>query len=121
MAVALMRPENPIKATSAFSVTSVLLIFVLVYLVRSLQIAFRPGLRKLPGPILARFSGLYRLSLVSAGRAPYEYRKVHELYGPIVRIGPSHVSVSDPTAIPQIYGIGTNYLKVMRRSTSGPS
>jgi hypothetical protein len=116
-----MRSENPIKTTSVFNVTALLLVLALIFLARSLHTVFKPGLRKLPGPILARFSGLYRLSLVYAGRAPYEYRKMHQQYGPIVRIGPSHVSVSDPAAIPQIYGIGTNYLKVMRRSTSDPS
>lgn len=73
---------------------------------------FRKGLRQVPGPFLARFSGLYRLSLVYAGKAPHEYRRVHQRYGRLVRVGPNHVSISDPTVIPQIYGIGTDFPKV---------
>ena len=84
----------------------------LLYLLSSLLTAFRTGLKELPGPILARFSGLYRLSLVLAGQAPYEYRKLHEQYGPIVRTGPNHVSIADPAVVPQVYGIGSHYMKV---------
>lgn len=83
------------------------------YLIASLRVAFRKGLRQLPGPIGARFSGLYRFSMVLTGKAPLEYRKLHQQYGPIVRVGPNHVSISDPAAIPQMYGIGSNFLKVI--------
>jgi hypothetical protein len=82
-----------------------------VYLVTSLQVAFTKGLRQVPGPLVARFSGLYRLSLVLRGQTPEEYRKVHQKYGPIVRVGPDHVSVSDPSTIPVIYGISSRFLK----------
>lgn len=83
------------------------------YLVASIRVTFKKGLRKIPGPLAARFSGFYRFSLVYAGNAPLEYRKVHQKYGPLVRVGPNHVSISDPNAIPQIYGIGSNYVKVI--------
>ncbi len=73
---------------------------------------FRKGLRKLPGPVLARFSGLYRLSMVLNGDAPAKYRKLHAQYGKLVRVGPNHVSVSAGSEIPKIYGIGSKYLKV---------
>ena len=76
------------------------------------RIFFRKGLRNLPGPFLARFSGLYRLSMVVHGDAPASYRKLHAKYGNIARVGPNHVSVSDGTEIPKIYGIGSKYLKV---------
>ena len=74
--------------------------------------AFDPQLAKVSGPILARFSRLYRLSMVARGRAPQEYRAVHEKYGCFVRVGPRHVSISDPAAIPIIYGVGSKFNKV---------
>ena len=82
--------------------------------VNFIRIALRPGLRSLPGPLSARFFRFYRSSLVFGGKAPEEYRKLHEQYGQVVRVGPNHVSISDPAAIPIIYGIGTGakYLKV---------
>ena len=85
---------------------------VLLWIIDCTRIALRKGLRTLPGPFLAKISGLYRLSLVYNGDAPRRYRKLHEEYGPIVRVGPNHVSVSDASMIPIIYGIGSSYMKV---------
>lgn len=73
---------------------------------------FRSGLRSLPGPFWAQFSGLYRLSLVHKGNGPENYRELHKKYGPMVRVGPSHVSVSDVAMLPVIYGIGSKFMKV---------
>lgn len=87
--------------------------FLLIsYFTLVLQQGFQKGLRRVPGPFIARFSGLYRLGLVYAGKAPFEYRKAHQKYGPLVRVGPNHISISDPEVIPQIYGIGTDFPKV---------
>lgn len=91
---------------------SVLLLALLV--LSRIRTVFRKGLRSLPGPFLARFSGIYRLSLVYDGHAPERYRELHEKYGPIVRTGPNHVSVSDTAMIPTIYGIGSKFLKVLQ-------
>ena len=98
--------------TAIIYITYVGIALIAAYLVSSIQVAFRQGLRQLPGPFLARFSGLYALSLVWTGKAPEEYRRVHEQYGQIVRIGPDRVSVSDPAMISVIYGIGSKFLKV---------
>ncbi|KAF4439012.1 pisatin demethylase cytochrome P450 [Fusarium acutatum] len=76
------------------------------------RLTFRAGLRNIPGPWLARYTTLYRLSLVHKGDSPRQYQLLHEKYGPIVRTGPNHVSVSDPAMIPVIYGIGKNFQKV---------
>jgi hypothetical protein len=92
--------------------TLIILGSVLSWLVKVLVRAFRQDLRLLPGPVSARFSRLYRLSMVAKGHGPEEYRKLHQIYGPIVRIGPNHVSVSDPAAIPVIYGVGSKFMKV---------
>ncbi|KAJ9606533.1 Cytochrome p-450 [Cladophialophora chaetospira] len=92
------------------------------YLIDCFRTALRPGLRSLPGPLSARFFRFYRSSLVFGGTAPEEYRKVHEQYGPIVRVGPNHVSIADPSAIPVIYGIGTGskFLKTNFYNTMSP-
>lgn len=51
------------------------------------------------------------------GDSPQNYRKLHDKYGKIVRVGPNHVSVSDSAEIPKIYGVGSKYLKVPQTST----
>ncbi|KIX08689.1 uncharacterized protein Z518_03346 [Rhinocladiella mackenziei CBS 650.93] len=100
------------QMTNLRLITYLGIVLIVVFLLLStLRVAFRADLRKVPGPVVARFSGLYRLSLVYSGKAPLEYRKVHGKYGPIIRVGPNHVSIADPAAVPQIYGIGSNYLK----------
>jgi hypothetical protein len=104
--------ESPIMVAIYFLYLSAL--SVALYVVSSIRAILRPGLRRLPGPFLARFSGLYRLSMVAGGRAPGEYQKIHEKYGRIVRVGPNHVSISDPSMIPLVYGIGSKFLKVSR-------
>jgi hypothetical protein len=89
-------------------VVSVLLFII----IRSTITALRPGLRSTPGPFIARFSCLYRPWKIARGNAPEFYLALHEKYGPIVRTGPNTVDISDPKAIPIIYGISSKFLKV---------
>lgn len=86
-----------------------LLAIVILHYVR---VSLRQGLRTLPGPVLARFSYLYRILMVYNGDGPANYRKAHQKYGPILRIGPNEVSVADPNMIPIIYGVGSKFTKV---------
>lgn len=85
---------------------------VALYAISAIHIAFKRGLRSIPGPFLARFSSLYRIGLVYHGEAPTNYRRLHEQYGPLVRVGPNAVSVSEADMVPIIYGIGSQFLKV---------
>jgi hypothetical protein len=39
---------------------------------------------------------------------------LHRKYGPLVRIGPKHISVGDSSAIPIIYGLNKGFTKVRR-------
>lgn len=74
--------------------------------------ALKPGLRSIPGPILARFTYLYRPFRIAKGDAPNFYMSLHEKYGPIVRTSPNTVDISDPAALPAIYGISSKFVKV---------
>lgn len=85
---------------------------LILTIVHTLRVVYQPGLRTLPGHWLASFSRLYKIFLVYDGRCPEKERDMHKKYGPVVRTGPHHVSFSDPAAIPSIYGIATNFLKV---------
>lgn len=101
---------------NAFFVSFLGLLCLIV--LRTLQIAYRRGIRRVPGPWLAKFSILYRVSLVTKGRAVQEYLALHRKYGAIVRVGPRHVSINDPTAIQQIYGISSKFRKVWLTSSN---
>ncbi|KAK5044369.1 hypothetical protein LTR84_011319 [Exophiala bonariae] len=72
---------------------------------------FSPGVQSIPGPFLARFSDLWRLTLAYGGHSHLKMMQLHEQYGDVVRIGPNTISVSDPRAIEPILGFKTNLNK----------
>jgi hypothetical protein len=73
---------------------------------------FGRGLNHIPGPWLAGFSDLWRLVLVWGRRPEVVHRALHAKYGPLVKIGPRTVIVSDPDAIKIIYGLNAGFTKV---------
>lgn len=92
------------------------LIPIVLFAIKCIFAAFKPGLRSLPGPNIAKFSPFYRAWKISKGDAPVFYRNLHEKYGPIVRTGPNTVDISDPSTLPVIYGIGSKFLKVSTKN-----
>ncbi|KAI1428035.1 isotrichodermin C-15 hydroxylase [Xylaria sp. FL1777] len=72
------------------------------------NIFFHP-LRKFPGPLLQGASTLPWAIQHTAGLQAFNTQKLHDKYGPVVRIGPNHLSFTDVKAWKDIYGhrIGT--------------
>ncbi|RJE20916.1 Cytochrome p450 [Aspergillus sclerotialis] len=59
---------------------------------------------KFPGPFLARLSNFYVAGLSAKKAQLYkETQRLHKLYGDYVRIGPTVLSITDPTAVKEIY------------------
>ena len=69
-------------------------------------------LRHVPGPFLAAWTNLPRLSWVMSNRAHDIHIQLHRQYGKLVRFGPNMVSISDPAEIPTIYGFNPIFQKV---------
>lgn len=88
---------------------TLLLVFIVTDYIRT---AFRHDVRDLPGPFLARFSSLYKLYMVYDGRCHTKNLDLHKKYGPMVRVGPQHVHISDPAAMSTIYSTSTKFVKV---------
>lgn len=90
----------------------VILVFITVsYAVSCLFSYFRPHLRQVPGPFLARFTRLYKVYLSIKGDMHIEHQNLHKKYGPVVRTGPNSVSIGDAEMIPEIYLQGHSYQK----------
>ncbi|KAI9048140.1 hypothetical protein LZ554_007935 [Drepanopeziza brunnea f. sp. 'monogermtubi'] len=68
-------------------------------------------LRSVPGPFLARFTGLWYFFKIYQGVFEKENIRLHEKYGPIVRIAPGEYSVDDVEAAKTIYGHGNAFVK----------
>ncbi|GFF54479.1 probable endo-1,4-beta-xylanase C [Aspergillus udagawae] len=59
-------------------------------------------LHSFPGPLLARVSSLW--FIFPNRKAHLTLQNLHSQYGPIVRTGPSDLSILYPSAVPAIYG-----------------
>ncbi|KAF7173431.1 hypothetical protein CNMCM5623_005644 [Aspergillus felis] len=68
-------------------------------------------LRKVPGPFLARVTRWWEYRLVARGDSNQEYIRLHEKYGPVVRVGPNRYSVSQPSDVKIIYELGGKFTK----------
>ncbi|KAK4140278.1 cytochrome P450 [Dichotomopilus funicola] len=93
-------------ATSAGVILLVTASLWLLHLVRTLW-----RLRHVPGPLLSKFTDLYRAQLVRTLRSHEIHQGFHDRYGAVVRLGPRMVSVSDPAAIPTIYPMRPGFPK----------
>ncbi|KAI1388851.1 putative cytochrome P450 [Hypoxylon trugodes] len=69
---------------------------------------FHP-LRDFPGPLIQRASRLPWAIRHALGSQALYTQKLHDKYGPIVRVGPNHLTFTDPRAWKDIYGhrVGT--------------
>ncbi|KAF4547581.1 Cytochrome P450-like protein 20 [Elsinoe fawcettii] len=68
-------------------------------------------LNRIPGPLTAKFTDLWRLITVWRGQAHEVQKRLHEQHGSVVRLGPNCVSVSDPDLIKVIYSSKTRWEK----------
>ena len=69
-------------------------------------------LRFVPGPWLAGITNLPRLYWTWTSKPFEKHLSLHKKYGKLVRMGPNMVSISDPGAIPTIYGFNYDFQKV---------
>ena len=87
---------------------------VSIFLGTLVQRRYRTGLNKIPGPVLASILPFDRILTSLSGKQFLAHIKYHEEYGPLVRVGPNHISFSDADVITQLYGITTKFYKVCR-------
>ncbi|KAI9148267.1 Cytochrome P450 monooxygenase cypX [Paramyrothecium foliicola] len=83
--------------------------------------AFRNPLNDIPGPWYAKFTALPgTLASISRQQVQYHHR-LHQKYGPFVRVGPSQVFVSDIDAFKAIHKIGAHFDKASYYHYFGPT
>ena len=80
--------------------TLTLLTFGLAYVIgKVLYTLYFCPLRDVPGPSLARFTSLWEALRVLRGKSHEDYVRLHEIYGPVVRMGPNRISFNGPEAM----------------------
>ncbi|KAJ1337240.1 averufin monooxygenase [Microdochium nivale] len=68
-------------------------------------------LASLPGPFWSKFTGLPIVYHVFHGTRMYYLHELHKRYGPILRVTPDEVSITDPAAAKEIHRFRSEYLK----------
>ncbi|KAL6150794.1 hypothetical protein ACJQWK_00361 [Exserohilum turcicum] len=79
------------------------IVYVVVWLTYTLLLTRQ---RKIPGPFLAKITGLWEVKKVFDGDIHKTMIKLHERYGPIVRIAPNRYDFNTLDAVKTIYRIG---------------
>ncbi len=73
---------------------------------------FNNGLNKYPGPFLAAYTDWWRFFDVLGRDAQHTQIQLHKKYGDFVRLGPNCLSVANPKALKDIYGLNKGFEKV---------
>ncbi|KAI0446171.1 cytochrome P450 [Xylaria telfairii] len=85
-----------------------ILILLFVYLVRT---RYYHGLNSIPGPFLASITSLWKWHIVYQEKMPFINTELHEKHGPLVRIGPNHVSASSAESIQVVHRSRSGFTK----------
>lgn len=94
------------------SMSTILWVIIAGVTLRLVTNRFKKGLSDIPGPVLAKYTRLWKLHSVWKGDHHLASIDLHKKHGSLVRIGPNHISVGDPDAIPIIYGFDKGFTKV---------
>ncbi|KAI1162580.1 cytochrome P450 [Nemania serpens] len=84
------------------------LVLLFVYLVRT---RYSGGLNKIPGPFLASITSLWKWHIVYQEKMPFKNTELHEKHGPLVRIGPNHISASSAESIQVVHRARSGFTK----------
>ncbi|KAK1914917.1 hypothetical protein P3342_010908 [Pyrenophora teres f. teres] len=68
-------------------------------------------LSQYPGPFLASITRLWYIINVAGGNSEQTQRRLHRMYGPIIRIAPNEIAVADPESIRTIYSSHSGFFK----------
>ncbi|GFP52833.1 fusicoccadiene C-8 hydroxylase [Trichoderma asperellum] len=101
--VYLPKDNVQLAAIAAFGFGTVYLLSLAIYRL------FISPLAKFPGPKLAALTSWYELyyDVVKQGQYLWEIEKMHDKYGPIVRINPFELSIKDSNYYDEVYVVGS--------------
>lgn len=95
----------PLYYTIPLTILTLLLAFII-------KRRYLSPLRRFPGPFWASVTRWWLVHQIFRGDHEKTMLKLHAKYGPIIRISPFEVAISDPEAIKSIYGHTSNFTKV---------
>ncbi|TPX14547.1 uncharacterized protein E0L32_005239 [Thyridium curvatum] len=103
--------EAVMDALRANKLAVVLLTPAITFWIWSIGSYLNSPLRRYPGPFLARWTNIWRLLQVISGEYAPRMKKLHEKYGPIVRLGPNLLDLDLPELSRVIYNTDGKWMK----------
>jgi len=88
-------------------------LFITLFLGFIVKRRYLSPLRRFPGPFWGSVTRWWLVRSIFRGDHEKTMRRLHAKYGPIVRITPFEVAISDPDAIKTIYGHTSGFTKVI--------
>jgi len=88
------------------------IIFVVLVIAHLTWTRYSGGLAKIPGPYIASITSLWKFYWIWKEEFPWLNDELHQQYGPLVRIGPRHVSTSSPEALQKVHIQAKGFQKV---------
>jgi hypothetical protein len=100
---------DSLKSIPLYYIPLVLFSFAIAFIVKRRCLS---PLRRFPGPFWASVTRWWLVREIFRGDHEKNMLRLHARYGPIVRISPFEVAISDPDAIKVIYGHTSGFIKV---------
>jgi hypothetical protein len=91
---------------------SALLIILSIIITRLIRNKFSHGINNIPGPSIAAYTDIWRAFKTWKGDMEQTQLQLHKKYGPVIRVGPNSVSISDIGAVSTIYRFSNRFNKV---------
>lgn len=106
----IQQPLLPVGHSPIVGYIATALTLFFVYLIRT---RYFHGLSNIPGPFLASITSLWKWDIVRREKMPFVNTQLHEKHGPLVRIGPNHISASSAESIQVVYRSRSGFTKVI--------
>ncbi|KIW93880.1 uncharacterized protein Z519_05195 [Cladophialophora bantiana CBS 173.52] len=87
------------------------LLVVISFAIWVITKAFSGPLSAVPGPWHTRFTGIVTKYKILTGQRIFYVHELHQKYGPVVRVEPGEVVVSDLDAFREVHRIGSGFVK----------
>ncbi|TQS32879.1 hypothetical protein Golomagni_06792, partial [Golovinomyces magnicellulatus] len=97
-----------ISITRALAFVAIILVLRVFQLSRRIQ---RSSISQLPGPWYSKYTGIVLDIYCVLGKRSFYVHDLHKKYGPVVRIAPNDVDITDAEAIRTIYSVKETFTK----------
>ncbi|GLA00890.1 hypothetical protein AnigIFM60653_010277 [Aspergillus niger] len=90
---------------------TLVILFLVLYIVTNVYRERRNPLSSVPGPFLCKWTDIFVRYQTVIGNRPRYVQALHKIYGSVVRVGPNAVDIAKIAEAREIHRIGSGFLK----------